>query len=361
MSGAQKSIGRKDWGLLGGAFTATLFAGVSSSGQFGEIAAFLFAAVSLPVLAMVVGHATDHLGSKLSAGVTGVLQSAFGNLPELFICYFSLRAGLIEVVKGALVGSILANSLLVLGAAILCGGLKHGTQTFRSEPPKMIVTLMMLATAALVIPSLSHWLHAPASKHEGSLSVAVAIVLLIVFVCSLVFTLKSDSAITPVEGAESDHHASVWPIWFAVLVLVVAGAGAAFVSEWFVEALTPATKAMGISQGFSGLVIAAIAGNAIENIVGIQMAMRNKQDLALSLVLNSSLQIALLLIPALVLISLTTGGAVLTLVFSPLMVAALVLTSIVTAFIVFDGESIWLEGVALIGLYIVIVTPFWWD
>jgi Ca2+:H+ antiporter len=310
---------------------------------------------------MVVGHATDHLGSKLSAGITGVLQSAFGNLPELFICYFSLRAGLIEVVKGALVGSILANSLLVLGAAILCGGLKHGTQTFRSEPPKMIVTLMMLATAALVIPSLSHWLHAPASKHEGSLSVAVAIVLLIVFVCSLVFTLKSDSSITPVEGAESDRHASVWPIWFAGLVLVVAGAGAAFVSEWFVEALTPATKAMGISQGFSGLVIAAIAGNAIENIVGIQMAMRNKQDLALSLVLNSSLQIALLLIPALVLISLTTGGVVLTLVFSPLMVAALVLTSIVTAFIVFDGESIWLEGVALIGLYIVIVTPFWWD
>ena len=114
---------------------------------------------------MVVGHATDHLGSKLSSGVTGVLQSAFGNLPELFICIFSLRAGLVNVVKGALVGSILANSLLVLGAAILFGGLKHGTQTFRSEPPKMIVTLMMLATAALVIPSLVHWLDAPASKH----------------------------------------------------------------------------------------------------------------------------------------------------------------------------------------------------
>lgn len=358
---ALKSVAKKDWGLLGGAFVASIFAGFTSSGRFGEVIAFLLAAVALSVLAMVVGHATDHLGSKLSAGVTGVLQSAFGNLPELFICYFSLRAGLVDVVKGALVGSILANSLLVLGAAILFGGLKHGTQTFRSEPPKMIVTLMLLATAALVVPSLVHWLHAPASNHEGSLSAAVAVVLLIVFVCSLVFTLKSDSAITPVQTDDPEHHASTWPVWFAALVLVVAGAGAAFVSEWFVEALTPATKAMGISHGFSGLVIAAIAGNAIENIVGIQMAMRNKPDLALSLVLNSSLQIALFLIPLLVLISFATGGAVLTLVFSPLMVAALVLTSIVTAFIVFDGESIWLEGVALVGLYIVIVTPFWWD
>ena len=360
MNGALKSVARKDWGLLGGAMCASILAGFTSSGRFGEVVAFLIAAVALSILAMVVGHATDHLGNKLSAGVTGVLQSAFGNLPELFICYFSLRAGLVDVVKGALVGSILANSLLVLGLAILCGGLKHGTQTFRSEPPKMIATLMLLATAALVIPSLSHWLHAPASMHEGSLSVAVAVVLLIVFVCSLVFTLKSDKAVTP-EVDDSENHASIWPIWFAALVLVFAGAGAAFVSEWFVEALTPATKAMGISQGFSGLVIAAIAGNAIENIVGIQMAMRNKQDLALSLVLNSSLQIALLLIPLLVLISLTTGGAILTLVFSQLMVAALVLASLVTAFIVFDGESIWLEGVALIGLYIVIVTPFWWD
>ena len=358
MPGALQSVAKKDWGLLGGALFVTLFAGFASSGRFGEIVAFLIAAVALSVLAMVVGHATDHLGSKLSAGVTGVLQSAFGNLPELFICIFSLRAGLIDVVKGALVGSILANSLLVLGAAILFGGLKHGTQTFRSEPPKMIVTLMMLATAALVVPSLVHWLHAPAAKHEASLSAAVAVVLIIVFACSLVFTLKSDGAIAP---PENENHASVWPIWFAAGVLVFAGAGAAFVSEWFVAALTPATTALGISQGFSGLVIAAIAGNAIENIVGIQMAVRNKPDLALSLVLNSSLQIALLLIPALVLISMAMGGVALTLVFSPMMVAALVLTSVVTAFIVFDGESIWLEGVALIGLYCVIVAPFWWS
>ena len=360
MQGALKTVAKNDWGLLGGAFLGTALAGFASTGRLGEVIAFLFSAAALSVLAIVVGHATDHLGSKLSSGVTGVLQSAFGNLPELFICYFSLRAGLVDVVKGALVGSILANSLLVLGAAILFGGLKHGTQRFRSEPPKMIVTLMMLATAALVVPSLVHWLHAPASKHEGSLSAAVAVVLIIVFICSLVFTLKSDSAITP-PAEKSESHASIWPVWFAALVLVGAGAGAAFVSEWFVDALTPATKAMGISQGFSGLVIAAIAGNAIENIVGIQMAVRNKPDLALSLVLNSSLQIALLLIPALVLISMMTGATVLTLVFSPLMVAALVLSSLVTAFIVFDGESIWLEGVALIGLYIVIVTPFWWD
>ena len=197
MQGALKTVAKKDWGLLCGAFLVSALAGFSSSGRFGEVVAFLISAVALSVLAMVVGHATDHLGSKLSSGVTGVLQSAFGNLPELFICIFSLRAGLVNVVKGALVGSILANSLLVLGAAILFGGLKHGTQTFRSEPPKMIVTLMMLATAALVIPSLVHWLDAPASKHEGALSATVAVVLIIVFICSLVFTLKSDASVTP--------------------------------------------------------------------------------------------------------------------------------------------------------------------
>lgn len=358
MSGALSTVSRKDWTQLAIAAAAASVAGFTSTGNLGEIVAFFTAAIALSLLAVIVGHATDHLGSKLSPGVTGVLQSAFGNLPELFICIFSLRAGLIEVVKGALVGSILANSLLVLGAAILFGGLKHGTQKFHSEPPKMIATLMMIATAALVFPSLAFWLHAPASRHEEPLSAAVAIILLVIFACSLTFTLRSDKAITP---GESTDHATVWPVWFAASVLIAAGIGAAFVSEWFVHALTPATKAMGISQGFSGLVIAAIAGNAIENIVGIQMSMKNKPDLAMSLVLNSSLQIALVLIPVLVLISMVMGGAALTLVFSPLLVAALVLASIVTMFVVIDGESIWLEGVALVGLYCLVVAPFWWD
>jgi Ca2+:H+ antiporter len=144
------------------------------------------------------------------------------------------------------------------------------------------------------------------------------------------------------------------------LVLAGSGAGAAFVSEWFVEALQPAMKSLGITDVFAGLVVVAIAGNAIENIVGIQLAYKNKSDSAVSVILNSSLQIALGLFPLLVLLSFFLGGAVLSFVLSPLLLAALALSVIVSAFIVFDGESIWLEGVALIGLYCIIAAAFWW-
>lgn len=149
-------------------------------------------------------------------------------------------------------------------------------------------------------------------------------------------------------------------MWLAVAILVFAGVGAALVSDWFVEALTPTMKSLHLSEAFTGLVIVAIAGNAVENVVGIQLAARNKPDYAISVILNSSLQIALFLIPTLVLLSFVLGGAHLTLVLPPLLVAALALTSLVSAFIVYDGESIWLEGVALIGLYGIIAAAFWW-
>jgi Ca2+:H+ antiporter len=350
-------MSRRDRLILGFATLSTIVAGVCSHERFGSVTAFLTSAVALSLLAVVVGTATDQLGSRMSAGATGVLQSALGNLPELFVCIFSLRAGLVDVVKGALVGSIMANSLLVLGVAMLAGGLKHGTQRFLSEPPKMIATLMLLATAALVVPTLVHELHTPAAKREVAFSVAVAIVLLLVFACTLPFFIRGNASVTP---AHEPGHEDAWSLWLAITVLGVAGVGAAFVSEWFVGALEPATKAMGLSQAFSGLVVVAIAGNAIENLVGIQLALRNKPDYAMSVILNSSLQIALALTPVLVLISFFIGAAPLTLVLSPLLIAGLLLSAVASAFIVFDGESIWVEGVALIGLYAIIVAAFWW-
>jgi Ca2+:H+ antiporter len=164
--------------------------------------------------------------------------------------------------------------------------------------------------------------------------------------------------VTTPEEAEDMH--GVWPIWLAVLLLSVAGVAAAFVSDWFVGALQPATHSLGISEGFTGLVIVAIAGNAVENVVGIQFAARNQSDLAVSVILNSSLQVALALIPALVLLSLVTGGAHLTLVLAPLLVVALALTAILDTVIVYDGESTWVEGLALIGLYAILAASFWW-
>jgi len=349
---------KKDRLILGGALAATFLAWFLSGDRVGAVPAFLASALALSLLAVVVGEATEQLGSRVGPGATGVLQSALGNLPELFVCIFSLRAGLVDVVKGALVGSILANSLLVLGLAIIVGGLKHGTQKFAKGPPRMMAVLMLLATGALVIPTLTHELHTPASLHEVPFSVAVSVVLLIIFVCTVPFFIKKDPAMVCEE--EEEHARPAWSLAFSFVVLGLAGVGAAFVSDWFVDALVPATKALGISEAFSGLVIVAIAGNAIENLVGIQLAAKNKTDFAISVILNSSLQIALALTPVLVLISFFVGAAPLTLVFAPLLVVALLLSAVVTAFIVFDGESIWIEGVILVGLYAIIAAAFWW-
>ena len=341
---------------------AVLFTGVAAALHFlhaGPIPGFIASAAALSMLAAVVGQGTEQIGSRLGPGATGVLQSALGNLPELFICLFSLRAGLVDVVKAALIGSILANSLLVLGIAITVGGLKHGTQRFSSASPRMIATLMLISVTALAVPTLAHQLHTPAGSHEAALSAACAVVLIVVFLASLPFSLHGDgSAAEPAEHEAPARDA--WPMALAITLLAVAGISAAFASEWFVDAMLPATHALGISEAFTGFVIVAIAGNAVENVVGIQLAAKNRPDYALSVVLNSSFQIALLLTPILVLASFFVGPAPLTLVLSPLLVAALALATIVTAFVTVDGESIWAEGVALIGLYCIIAAAFWW-
>src|SRR5215213_9679939 len=318
---------------------------------------FAGAGVALALLATLVGQATERLGERLGPGATGVLQSALGNLPELFVGIFALRAGLIEVVQASLVGSILGNSLLVLGLAFFVGGVRHGTQRFASEPPRMIATLTLLAVAALALPTLVHALHTPAESHAETFSIACAVVLLIVFAASIPVALHGGPSALPSAGTEED---GAWPVWLAAAVLAGAGIGAALVSDWFVAALRPAAATLGVSEAFTGLVVVGIAGNAVENVVGIQMAARNKPDFAVSLILNSSLQVALVLAPALVLLSFVLGGAHLTLVLPGLLVAALGLAGVLGAFVVYDGESNWLEGLILIGLYGMIAIAFWW-
>jgi len=308
---------------------------------------------------LFAANAVEHIGDYLGPGPTGVLQAALGNLPEVLVCAFALRAGLLQVVQAALIGSILANSLLVLGIAILVGGIRHGRMHFDAQSPRMIASLMMLAVAALAIPTLAAELHTPASEHERSLSVACAILLLTVFLASLPFSLHTDPTRTARQAEKAPDH-TPWPLWLAVTVLVLASLAAALVSEWFVSALEPAIETLHISQAFAGIVVVAIAGNAVENVAGIRLAARNRPDYAMSVILNSSLLIALCVIPALVLLSFFLGGAVLTLVLPTLLIAALLLTTLTTAIIVNDGETIWLEGVALIGLYCIIAAAFWW-
>ena len=361
---------RSDYVILGAGGLAVLAAAVTRFAGGGAVLPFVCAAVAVTLLASLVGRSVEQLGDRFGPGATGVLQSALGNLPELFIALFALRAGLVGVVQAALIGSILANLLLVLGLAFLVGGLKHGTQQLNSERARSIIVLMVLSVAAMVVPSLAHYVHTPAAAHEKTLSLIVSVVLLVLFALTLPASLRKESggstgegsqSTGSAEGAELEHsEAPRWPVWLAVGLLALAAAAAAFVSDWFVVALEPAMDALNISDAFAGLVIVAIAGNAIENVVGVQLAAQNRSEYAFSIVINSPIQIALVLAPLLVVLSAVFGFASLTLVFAPMLVVSVVIAVILTAFITFDGESTWIEGAALIAVYAVIATSFWW-
>jgi Ca2+:H+ antiporter len=254
--------------MIAAAFVFSALAGIFTALSLNAILIFVVAGAALALLAALVGQATEQLGSYMGSGATGVLQSAFGNLPELFVGIFALRAGLIGVVQAALVGSILGNSLFVLGLAFFFGGLRHGTQRFGSGAPRRISNLTLLAVAALAVPTLVYGLQTPAAGHEDGLSIASAAILLIVFIASIPFSLDGGAIKLPDEPREFQKQAVAWPLWLTIVVLIGAGVCSAFVSDWFVNALTPAITFLHISQAFTGLVIVALAGNAVEKWCG---------------------------------------------------------------------------------------------
>ena len=349
------------------AIALTIVAGAAHLISPSTVTTFVIAAVALAALAAVVGQSIEQVGERFGPGATGLLQSALGNLPELFVGFFALRAGLVDVVRAALVGSILANTLLVLGVAVLAGGLKHGAQRFASDSPRMIGTLLLLAVTAMLVPTLADSLHTAAAPHAEELSSAVAVILIVVYALSIPFWLRSDTLTGPkateneaTTETDKTGRTKTWPLSLAIALLAVGSLGAALVSDWFVAALEPATKSLGISPIFTGLVIVAIASNAVENVGGIGFALRAKPDYALSTILNSPLQVALFLTPLLVLISRLTGPTPLTLVFPTLEVAALAVAVLVVLVVLSDGEYVWLEGVALVGLYCILAAAFWW-
>ncbi|HEX4208139.1 MAG TPA: calcium/proton exchanger [Ktedonobacteraceae bacterium] len=365
-------LSRKVWFIIIGSLILTLGSAVLTITHGNAVITFAISGCALALLAALIGEATDQLGSRFGAGVAGVLQAGLGNIPELFVGIFSLRAGLVSIVQSALVGSILSNSLLVLGLAFFLGGIRHGKQQFSAKTAGMISTLILLSVAGLVIPTVVHTLHTPAAAHEESFGITTAIVLLIIFIASIPFSLKDDLNVEDASNGSSEKEGAKrpglepadegprWPLWLTIVLLATASLGAALVSNWFVATLEPAITVLHLSQAFTGLVIVAIAGNAVEHFVGIQFAMRNRMNYAVSIILNSSLQISLGLTPVLVLLSLFLGGAHLTLVFAPLLVVALILAALLIPLIIYDGISTWLEGLTLIGLYAIIAISFWW-
>jgi Ca2+:H+ antiporter len=334
---------------------ATAAAGIARYSGAPSVLAFVLAGIALAALASIVSFATEQLGSRFGPAVTGVLQSTLGNLPEFFIVVFALNAGQVVVAQTSVVGSLFANALLVLGAVIVVGARRDGVMRFRARLPQDTATLMLSASFIIVLVALAVAAHDEASRHVDALSAVAAVCLLAIYGAWLWGYLRSDE---PTEAAPAGHVAV--PLAVSVVLLAAAGAGAAFASDWFVHALEPAIESLGISQAFAGLVIVAIAGNAVENVVGIVLAAKGDSDLAISVVKNSVAQVAAFLFPLLVLVSFLFEDH-LTFQLAPVYVGAILLTAIALWQITGDGEATIFEGVALIAMYVTLGAFAWLD
>jgi Ca2+:H+ antiporter len=345
--------------ILGGVALATLVTGALHFLDAEPVVTFFVAALALAGLAWVISVATESVGARYGPAVTGALQSTLGNLPELFIVLFALSAGELVVAQTSIVGSFLANALLVLGLAIVAGARasSDGVMRFQKRLPNDIATLLLLAVFIIVILGLSDTVGDRASRHEVAISAIGAVCLLAVYSTWLWSYLRSDKPVEPVHEGEARGELS---FRLAIVLLAAAGVCAALVSDWFVDALDPAVDALGISKAFTGLVIVAIAGNAVENVVGITLAAKGQSDLAISVVKNSVAQIAVLVFPALVLLSLAFETH-LTFVLGPVYIGAIALTAFAIWQITGDGEALAFEGYALIALYLIVAVLAWYE
>jgi Ca2+:H+ antiporter len=392
-------LGTTEKRIIGSVAVFTVLAGIAHYGAWASIIAFLFATVALAGLAHVVSVGVEGVGEMLGAGIAGFMQATLGNLPELFLVIFALREGEAIVAQSTVIGSIFSNALLVLGIVIVVGSRKapDGIMRFGHRLANDTATLLIAATFIIVIVGLSLQTHDPASSHVNTVSTVAAIGLLVVYLFWVVPYIRASNA----PGAEPDdgggaaaapgggnggvvaraephagaggvavaeaqqvltgadpataHHESEEghhiPLRTGIILLAFGGVGAAFVSDWFVTALAPTVDQLGISRAFAGLVIAAIAGNAVENITAVILASKGQADLAVSVVKNSVGQMAAFMWPALVLISLPLASK-LTFSLSPVYIGALLVTALAMWQITGDGEAVAFEGLALIAIYL---------
>ena len=311
---------------------------------------FFTSLIALAGVAWLVSFATELLGEHTGPAVTGFLQSSLGNLPELFVVLFALKAGETEIALTSLIGSVLANALLVLGLAIMVGARKapDGSMRFRARLPNDTATLLQVAVFGIVLVALVNSAHTEASHHIKTISAIASVCLLVVYLLWVVPYLRSD------EDPASGHAGKPrLPLSACIAIMAAAGVMAALVSEWFIDALTPAIDDLDISKAFAGLVIVAIAGNAAENATGLVLAHKGQADLAISVVKNSVAQVAAFLFPALVLVSLAFTTP-LTFSLAPVYIGAIILTAIVVAQVTGDGEATMFEGWALVAVYAII-------
>ncbi len=402
-------LGRVERAALAATLLSTVLAGVARYAHgVSPILAFALATLALAGQAWIVSFATEHVGRRLGPALTGFMQSTVGNLPEFFVVIFALAAGQRIVAETAILGSILVNALLVLGLVIVAGARKADDRVMRFSPrlPNDTATLLLVSTFIIVLIGLANSAHDPASHHTKTISIVGAVAILVVYACWLRQYLRPDAVLAPPVGEPERGQPSApdspagrsgapdspagpgqpnapdspagqsgaadspaappdapdpnaepagLPARVSIALLAIAGTASAFVSDWFVHALQPTIQTLHISQSFAGLVIVAIAGNAVENVAGIVLAARGRSELAISVVKNSVAQIAAFLYPLLVLVSLLTATT-LTFSLAPVYIGALFGSAVIVWQITGDGEATAFEGAALIATFVILAT-----
>ena len=332
----------------------------------------VFGAAALGVIpcAAVMGEATEAIAARTGPGIGGLLNVTFGNAPELIIAFFALLEGLQEVVKASIVGSIIGNVLLVMGAAFVVGGWSRDKQTFSQTAAHAQSAMLTLALAALIFPALFQLIHGGSLPGVGDehvdfgsdlekLSLGVALVLLVSYAAGLWFSLRTHRAVFNPFGQEEDEEAHHWPVRRAALYLALSAVAVGVMSEILVGSISEASEDIGLSEFFVGVFIVAIVGNAAEHWVAVLVAAKDKMDLAVNIAIGSSAQIALFVAPILVLASFVVGDDPMALVFNGYELGALLFAVLIANLVTQDGESNWFEGVQLLALYAVLGLVFY--
>jgi Ca2+:H+ antiporter len=339
----------------------------------GATASIIFFASAIGVIptAALMGKATDELATRSGPGIGGLLNVTFGNAPEIIIAVFALAQGLQEVVKASLVGSILGNTLLVLGAAMFVGGLGRERQHFNRTAATAQSAMLLLAAAGIVMPaiyelSVGRGLPMPGAEaiHYDptveQLSFGVAIILMLTYGAALLFSLKTHRDLfNPPREIDEESEAAPWSVRRSVTMLAIAGVAVGVMSEILVGSISEAAKSVGLSEFFIGVIVVAIVGNAAEHWVAVYVAYRNKMDLAVNIAVGSSAQVALFAIPLLVLLSFVIGDFPMPLVFNGFELGAIILAVMISIHVTNEGESTWFEGLQLLAVYIILGLAFY--
>jgi Ca2+:H+ antiporter len=341
---------------------------VADVASAGAVLVFVCSALGVIPTAALMGRATEELAARSGPGIGGLLNVTFGNAPELIIALFALGAGLQEVVKASLIGSVIGNTLLVLGASMFAGGIGRARQTFNRVSAGAQASMLLLAVAALAMPAIFELVQGTGLPSPGAqrvhydtavehLSFAVAVVLMVSYGAGLVFSLRTHRDVFN-PPAEEAHEGEPWSVRRSVLMLALAGVAVAVMSEILVHSISDAASSIGLTQFFVGAIVVAIVGNAAEHWVAVLVARKDKMDLAVNIAIGSSAQIALFVAPLLVFASFVIGPAPLALVFNGFELGGIFLAVLIASHVTREGESTWFEGVQLLAVYAVLALAF---